>query len=556
MTVIIIDDVLDSIIRCCDFCSLLSLVRVSSRINALAHPHLLHYVSFNKDLVQLVSFLDLIIQSGNQQQCGASDSGLGRHLRHLEITSNALAQNRHYWQITDSMSVDEVLACTEFTETVPLSTWAVKLTSALRFMPNLRGFLFGGYDASLAQLEEVVEKSPQFISTLLACHHLKTIVLAGVGKGTSALLVQACRTLSPTFQPQSLSFSGALDRYVGRDEPPPPRISPEDGLGLFLRQDHIRNHITSLYLHHFDLSAFSSLHHREYRTILCPALVKVELSECDFPLSWLAAVAPNLRTLSIWGYSHIQTPLDAPLRKVLFPRLERINTFFHHLLTLKRSNAVALDNLRHLCLYSGWGHVLEQGTAEPFEVARAASNLKSLAFSPPSLPDIGWWKEFGAVLSLSSRSLKFLKLTLYSLKSAAQVKIFVSTVSWAPPVCVTVRLTIPISSPYSITQCFEIPDALADLPLEYVSLTFHGWHTDDYLNRLPELADESFIPIAWAKRIPTLRYVDVQLGYERKDLQSWMVEREHGRTAPAENVRVYPLDHGIAMKTREAYRAC
>jgi hypothetical protein len=86
-------------------------------------------------------------------------------------------------------------------------------------------------------------------------------------------------------------------------------------------------------------------------------------------------------------------------------------------------------------------------------------------------------------------------------------------------------------------------------------LSIDDWGIYDDHCLVPELADESFIPIAWAKRIPSLRYIDVQLGRESKDMQSWTIEREHERTAPAANVQVHVLNHAIATATRKSYGA-
>jgi hypothetical protein len=105
-----------------------------------------------------------------------------------------------------------------------------------------------------------------------------------------------------------------------------------------------------------------------------------------------------------------------------------------------------------------------------------------------------------------------------------------------------------------VTQWFEVPDALAEVTLEYVSLKIWGRGVCDY-NRPPELEEDSFIPIAWAKRIPTLKYIDVQLDDERNGLKCSMIEREGDCDGTPDNVRVHALDHGFAMKTRESYGA-
>jgi hypothetical protein len=105
-----------------------------------------------------------------------------------------------------------------------------------------------------------------------------------------------------------------------------------------------------------------------------------------------------------------------------------------------------------------------------------------------------------------------------------------------------------------VPQWFDVPEALADVRLEYVSLKIWGRGVCDY-NRPPELEEDSFIPIAWAKRIPTLKYIDVQLDDERNGLNCWMIERGGDYNNTPANVRVHVMDHGIATKTRESYGA-
>jgi hypothetical protein len=415
MAVTIVDDVLDTIFYHCDLSSLAILNRLSSHFRALSQPHLLHSVSFEKDVIQLVSFLTPI----TNQDGGAF--GLGRHVRRFEISAQALSKNRR-WHISDSMTPAEMLDCTDYTETIPLATWAPMVTSALRSMPNLHVFVLRG----LEQVEELIHHSPLFISNLLACDGLKTLSLDTVGPELSKMLGKSCSILSPSPKIETLSVSGG--ELEGNILKKPLRICPQDGLGCFLR--HTRHHLTSLSLRHINLDAFSTLD--SGLPVLFPSLHTLDLGDCRFPLSWLVAAAPRIHTLSLDCSELIHS--SEPFPRPAFPHLVRLNAVFHHVVALTRSNALSPHNLRSLRLGLDWGKPHTDDTIESFAIARAASRLKSVTFSQPFFRPLSWWQGFAQALP----PLRFLNISLRR-TSADELH---TTVSKHPQQCVHQQLTV------------------------------------------------------------------------------------------------------------------
>ncbi|KAH6908164.1 hypothetical protein BKA70DRAFT_1280853 [Coprinopsis sp. MPI-PUGE-AT-0042] len=326
-------------------------------------------------------------------------------------------------------------------------TWSPLLTSALRLMPNLHEFAFGDEYELDAVMEEIIRSSPQFISTLLACHRLKIISIGRIGTETSASLGNAACS-SPTLpQPESVSLFGARDRMSDT----PLRITPEDGLWRFLGHSHIRNHISDLrFTAKLDSGRLSSIH---TLTIFC---CRAESSR--------------------------------PFPQVAFPHLVHLTTHFDQLLTLKNSNAVSLNTLRLLRLYHDWGTSMETDTSESFAVARALSNLKSLTF-----------------------------------------------------------FQHPIRGP-----CFEVPGALATVPLEYVSLTIKGsvvgQPEDSNLNVITKPPEEA-IAVPWASKIRTLQYMDVQCqrGWPDPTTHFFVIEHE------GDSVGIRAMKAHAGREIRESY---
>ncbi|KAH6879724.1 hypothetical protein BKA70DRAFT_1345110 [Coprinopsis sp. MPI-PUGE-AT-0042] len=478
MPVTLGNDVLDIIFCECQISSLGSLVQVSSTFHALALPHLLHSVTFKKNLSQLASFLEFILRRGGEHGGCFSE---GRHIKRLEITLDPVS-NSHY------------------ADTIPAATWAPMLTSALQLMPNLREFLVG------CQIEDIVHHSPLFISTLLACHSLKRFSLGKIGVETSMALGKVCPGISPALRLEAASFVGAGVGEKWRPQPLPITLALRDGLPLALGVE-------------------------QGVPVLFPFLVEVHLNGCDFSLNWLAAAAPGIRTLSISSCSIYRTSIPFP--RTAFPQLVHFAGHHEYLMILMRLNALALETLHSLCVSTGWGMDIDddeefEAGANPLAVVKAASNLRNLTF-PQSLEPPSWWRTFVKVLA----PLTFLNISLgLESSSADEAQSCVSTIAIA---------------------CTEIPDALAALPLEYVSLSLGG--LGKLLDR-PEDFDiatqptEEAVAISWATRIPTLQYIDVLLGrdYWGKDPAHYlMIERKNN------GVSVRRLDIQIGQKIRESW---
>ncbi|KAH6879924.1 hypothetical protein BKA70DRAFT_1411953 [Coprinopsis sp. MPI-PUGE-AT-0042] len=482
MNIALIDDVLDTVFCHCDPSSLSILTRVSSRFSALALPHLLHSVSFEKDLTHLVSFLNLITSDDHRQDVG--DPGLGRHVRRLRIASEALMKNRR-WHTAQSMTMAEVEAVTEYTETVPIPTWAPLLTSALRLMPNLHEFMFGDD------------------------FELDAISLGRIGTEVSASLGNAWSTFAPAFQLESLSLFGGNDRMFEK----PLKVVPEDGLGRFLLQSHTQKHVRSLQLSNFDFNAFTPFSNH----VLFPSLIKLEISDCHLPLSWLAAAAPGIHTLVVYG-GRIHSSGSFP--QVAFPQLVHLAASFLQLVMLMQSNALALHRLRRLRLNFGWGINGDHERSESFAVARAATSLESLAFSQHTLQDPSWWQAFGEAL---------------------------------PPLkSLTISLNVGHSADRARVCCFEVPSALATVPLEYVSLTIKGralGRPEDFdITMKPA---EGGIAVSWASKIPTLQYMDIRLqrNWGPPDRTRLFLTIERGD----DSVSVRESSAQAGLKVKEAY---
>ncbi|KAH6879923.1 hypothetical protein BKA70DRAFT_1344810 [Coprinopsis sp. MPI-PUGE-AT-0042] len=388
-------------------------------------------------------------------------------------------------------------------------TWSPLLTSALRLMPNLHEFVIGDEHELDAVMEEIIRSSPQFISTLLACHRLKTISIGRIGTETSASLGNAACS-SPTLpQPESVLLFGARDRMSDT----PLRVTPEDGLWRFLGHSHIRNHTRSLKLSNFDFNAFTPSD-RLLDPFLFPSLANLELSDCDLPLSWIAEDFPSIHTLTIFC---CRAESSRPFPQVAFPHLVHLTTHFDQLLTLKNSNAVSLKTLRLLRLYHNWGTSMETDTSESFAVARALSNLKCLSFFQHPVRALAWWNGFGEVLP----PLRFLKVSLKA-----------------------------TSTDQTHLCCFEVPGTLATVPLEYVSLTIKGmavWRPEDS-NAITKPPEEA-IAVSWAGKIRTLQYMDVQCQRSWPDPTThfFMIEHE------GDSVGIRAMKAHAGREIRESY---
>ncbi|KAH6894879.1 hypothetical protein BKA70DRAFT_1319905 [Coprinopsis sp. MPI-PUGE-AT-0042] len=495
MAIALDNDVLDIIFCECQISSLGSLVQVSSTFYAIALPHLLHSVTFKKNLSQLASFFEFILRCGGEHGGCFSE---GRHVKRLEITLDPMS-NSHY------------------TDTLPAATWAPMLTSALQLMPNLRELLVG------YQIEDIVHHSPLFISTLLACHSLKRFSLGKIGVETSMALGKACLGISPALRLEAASFVGAGVGEKWRPQPLPITLALRDGLVPFLRHAHIQQHMASLRFVDIDLEPLA-LGVEQGVPVLFPFLVEVHLNGCDFSLNWLAAAAPGIRTLSIFSCSIYRTSI--PIPRTAFPQLVHFAGHHEYLMILMRLNALALETLHSLCVSTGWGMDIDddeefEAGANPLAVVKAASNLRNLTF-PQSLEPPSWWRTFVKVLP----PLTFLNISL-GLESS--------------------------SADEAQSCCTEIPDALAALPLEYVSLSLGG--LGKLLDRPEDFGiatqpTEEGVAISWATRIPTLQYIDILLGrdYWGKDPAHYlMIERKNN------GVSVRRLDIHIGQTIRESW---
>ncbi|KAH6908174.1 hypothetical protein BKA70DRAFT_1562774 [Coprinopsis sp. MPI-PUGE-AT-0042] len=388
---------------------------------------------------------------------------------------------------------------------MPVATWAAMLTSALGFMPNLRHFVLEGEE----QMEELIHQSPQFFSALLARPSLKTFFLGNIGTEASTALGKFCSTLTSTLNLEAVALFGAT---YGDLMDTPLQVSPKDGLGVFLRHPHTLWQITSLCLNTLNLDPFVALGHGN-SSVLFPSLNKLELGKCSVPLSWLAAVAPGIQTLSIYC---CQIYGSTPFPQLAFPQLVHLAASFHDVSTLMYSNAVSLQQLHCLRLGLDWGNPGEQDTTEPFAIAKAASNLQSVTLKQIRIRPLSWWQGFGQVLP----PLKSLKISL----DAASV------------------------DEVHVARC-EIPGALATVPLEYVSLTIEG---GDMLYDRPEYSNvsaasaEELIAISWATVIPTLQHIHVRLS--RKALNpSLRIERGNS------SVTVQVLGAHDGLKIEESF---
>ncbi|KAH6914752.1 hypothetical protein BKA70DRAFT_554187 [Coprinopsis sp. MPI-PUGE-AT-0042] len=496
MTTILIDDILDAIFCDLQISSLSTLARVSSHIRSLALPHLLHSVAFDEDLSRALGFLKLIISR--------NDLELGQHVRRLEIGAQAFTKNRR-WHITDSMTFTEVLNCTEYTDTIPVATWAPMLSGALRFMPNLRGFTLGDH------MEDLIRHSPEFTSTLLSIRPLRVLRLGTIGGGAGSSLGEACLALPHTLQLEAVSLSGMIDRVSNTRT----RIAPQDGLGTFLSR--IALHVASLSLTDFDFTEFASLDCDHPLTF--PSLDELAVIQCNISFSWLAPAAPNISTLSIYLLTSLCFP--HPFPKVAFPRLVDLTARYDDALALARSNAMVPENLRSLRFTIHWETFLNTDTPH-FVVPNTASHLRTLEFSQSPVQTLPWWRALAEVLP--------------------------------PLLCLDIALGATAAGEACLSWT-QVPDGLAAVPLEYVSLTLECWARFlDYPKHfgMNEESVEERIALSWANKIPTLRYIDVRCQPDcdsRGNPAHWfIVQRDNG------SVDVRRLSMEAGKKTKAIYK--
>ncbi|KAH6914743.1 hypothetical protein BKA70DRAFT_1419709 [Coprinopsis sp. MPI-PUGE-AT-0042] len=484
MSTAVIDDILYAIFGELQLSSLTVIVQASTRFRTLALPHLLRSVTFDQDLSRAVGFLEFILSHKDGRDSGAF--GVGRHVRELKIGDHALHKNRT-WHLKDTTSLDEILACTEYTDTIPVATWSLLLVEALQAMPNLHKLSLGD------QTEDLVRNAPQFTSTILAIHPLRSLHLGGIGVGASASLGEACSDLvHAAFHLEVVSLDGTT---VGDASDVPLRILPDDGVGRFLR--HIGQRITSLRLTSFDLTGLGPF--QRHHPTLFPTLRKLALTECNTSISWLASATPAIFTLSLDSF--ISPDFFKQLPKVAFPRLVDVCAEYGQVLALIRSNALVPENLRRLRLSFDWKEYQANGGRPDFAVPQAASHLRILCFLQRPVQALSWWKALAEVLP---------RLT-----------------------CLTISLGATSADQACLSRA-QVPRALASVPLEYVSLTLELMERPENFGIETELTEEA-IALAWANNIPTLQYMDVrrqQIYSPVVVLGQWlMIERDKGFAA-------------------------
>lgn len=374
---------------------------------------------------------------------------------------------------------------------------SIKLAKALSLMPDLELFsLYGG-------AEKLLRASPKLALALLSIRSLKDIRLAGIRVAGSEALGQAIVAI-PEALPhlQGLHLAGSTLEEEHQASAPLfiPRAIPamtlvlNQGIGLVL--DRLKHQLSSVYLERLDLGHFLRSSHRGFGSIQQLSLSNCPISSIDD----LATTFSGLRALTMrvgddastipgfefdFDFDFDESSLIPfpSYNQPLFRQLEMLEADYQTAFNLLRCGAIDRKTLAYLGLDGQLcqTHLKRDSCTgagsdcPPFSVLRGMTGLEGLSLPvvPFGVPE--WWDHFGKA---GLGELKYLYLSFGIAHGVSRDELEI--------------------------LCNHIPNGLSPIPLRFVTLTMLVGSDE------PSAQVAHTVARAWAQRIPTLKYLELQ----------------------------------------------
>ncbi|KAH9475018.1 hypothetical protein JR316_0012119 [Psilocybe cubensis] len=448
---VLVEDVLDTIIQCCPIYTISIISRVSYSLRRLALPHLLHSVCLDRSPMQVVGFLNFILDNGPE-----SFMDPGKHVFELEFVESPAFKRRVLHDGVYLLTTNEIYR---------LSSWAPMLTQALMLMPNLRSFTVKG------NTDDIVTHSPSFGHILGSLSSLTSLTLWGVGSQTSLSFCDLTGNVETTGSSlRELKIAGSYEYSEELTT-----VSEDDGIGkLLAKHSHTLKELCLVALNLMGFLANHNINHDRSSGcsgVAFPLVTKLTIGNCSTTVESLACAFPMLQTLCLdyAEFIHVYSS-GVPRDPVAFPNLASIQGWYKDVYEVLRCNRYP-ESMRRVVISYPWSSRDEVDTF-PFAVPSMALQLQSFHFMINEEKPISWWKGLSEHLS----SLTYLSIVIHSS----------SYDDW--------RLI-----------CYEIPAAISSIPIRYLSIVIEEYEatmTD------PAYAEES-LALSFSKEIPALQYMDV-----------------------------------------------